>query len=74
MKTFRMIGMAVVAAVFAFALSSCEKDNEYEDYPQLIVGQWFDFTPESSIFLNIKADGTYNLIGYDNREDAWGWM
>ena len=40
----------------------------------MIVGQWFDFTPESSIFLNIKADGTYNLIGYDNREDAWGWM
>ena len=44
MKTFRMIVAAVVAAVFAFALSSCEKDNEYEDYPQLIVGQWFNFT------------------------------
>ncbi len=76
MKTFRMFGMALVAAVIAFAFSACEKDNkdDYKDYPQLIVGQWFDFTPESSIFLNIKADGTYNLIGYDNREDAWGWM
>ena len=79
MKTFRMIGMALVAVVLGFAMSSCENDDNvdvdpYKDYPQLIVGQWFDFTPESSIFLNIKADGTYNLIGYDNREDAWGWM
>ena len=77
MKTFRMIGMALVAVVLGFTMSSCENDDDvdpYKDYPQLIVGQWFDFTPESSIFLNIKADGTYNLIGYDNREDAWGWM
>ena len=77
MKTFRMIGMALVAVMLGFAMSSCENDDDvdpYKDYPQLIVGQWFDFTPESSIFLNIKADGTYNLIGYDNREDAWGWM
>ena len=77
MKTFRMIGMALVAVMLGFAMSSCENDDDvdpYKDYPQLIVGQWFDFTPESSIFLNIKADGTYNLIGYDNRENAWGWM
>lgn len=78
MKTFRMIGMALVAVLLSFTMSSCDNDddevNPYKDYPQLIVGQWFDFTPESSIFLNIKADGTYNLIGYDNREDAWGWM
>ena len=63
--------------MLSFTMSSCENDDDvdpYKDYPQLIVGQWFDFTPESSIFLNIKADGTYNLIGYDNREDAWGWM
>ena len=77
MKTFRFLGMALVAVMLGFAMSSCENDDDvdpYKDYPQLIVGQWFDFTPESSIFLNIKADGTYNLIGYDNREDAWGWM
>ena len=71
MKTLRMIGMAVVAAVFAFALSSCEKDNEYEDYPQLIVGKWFNFTPEASTLLNYQADGTFNVIGYDKK---LGWM
>ena len=66
MKTLRMIGAAVVAAVFAFAMSSCEKDNkdEYMDYPQLIVGKWFCFTPESSIFMNYQADGTFYEVGY----------
>ena len=66
MKTFRMIGAAVVAAAFAFAMSSCEKDNkdEYKDYPRLIVGKWFSFTPESSIFMNYQADGTFYQVGY----------
>ena len=75
MKTLRMIGAAVVAAVFAFAMSSCEKDNkdEYKDYPQLIVGKWFNFTPEASIFLNLSEDGIFNMIGYDNSEGAVGW-
>ena len=74
MKMFRMIGAAVVAAVFAFAMTSCEKDNdEYKDYPQLIVGKWFNFTPDASIFLNLSADGIYNMIGYDNSEGAEGW-
>ena len=71
MKTLRMIGMALVAAVFAFALSSCEKDNEYEDYPQLIVGQWFNFIPESSVFKIFNADGTLKVVGFDNET---GWM
>ena len=71
MKTFRMIGAAVVAAVFAFAMSSCEKDGEYEDYPQLIVGKWFNFTPESSVFKSFNADGTLRVVGFDNET---GWM
>ena len=73
MKTLRMIGAAVVTAVFAFAMSSCEKDNkdEYKDYPQLIVGKWFNFTPDASVFVNFSADGTYNTIGYDNSEEQW---
>ena len=72
MKTFRMIGAAVVAAVFAFAMSSCEKDNkdEYKDYPQLIVGKWFNFTPESSMFSVYNADGTFSTTGWDK---DFGW-
>ena len=73
MKTLRMIGAAVVAAVFAFAMSSCEKDgkDDYKDYPQLIVGQWFKFSPTSSVFINYDANGNMSLVGW---EKEWGWL
>ena len=72
MKTFRMFGMALVAAVIAFAFSACEKDgkDDYKDYPQLIVGKWFCFTPESSIFMNYQADGSFYEVGYGAKN---GW-
>ena len=73
MKTFRMIGMALVAVVLGFAMSSCENDDDvdpYKDYPQLIVGKWFCFTPESSIFMNYQADGTFYQVGYASKN---GW-
>ena len=77
MKTFRMIGMALVAVMLSFTMSSCDNDdddvNPYKDYPQLIVGKWFNFTPDASVFLNLSADGIYNMIGYDNSEDGMGW-
>ena len=69
MKTFRMIGMALVAMMFCFTMSSCDnEENEavvdpYKDYPQLIVGRWFNFSPDASIFLNYRADGTYYEVG-----------
>ena len=72
MKTFRILGMALVAAVIAFAFSACEKDgkDDYKDYPQLIVGKWFNFTPDASMFLNYQADGTKNVVGWD-KELGW---
>ena len=73
MKSFRLIGMALVAMVLSFGLSSCSDDDEedaYKDYPQLIVGQWFCFTPESSIFMNYQADGTFYQVGYASKN---GW-
>ena len=77
MKTFRMIGMALVAVVLSFTMSSCDNDddevNPYKDYPQLVVGKWFNFSPDASVFVNLSADGIYNMIGYDNSEGAYGW-
>ena len=79
MKTFRMLGMALVVVMFGFAMTSCDSDeddyqftyeNPYKDYPQLIVGKWFNFTPEASMFLDYKADGTMNAIGFD-KEIGW---
>ncbi len=75
MKTFRILGMALVAVVLGFAMSSCENDddevNPYKDYPQLIVGKWFNFTPEASVFKIYNADGTLKIVGFDNET---GWM
>ena len=75
MKTFRMIGMALVAVMLSFTMSSCDNDddevNPYKDYPQLIVGKWFNFTPDASIFLEYKADNTFNVVGFDKTFDKW---
>ena len=73
MKTFKMFGAALVAAVIAFAFSACEKDGKdaYKDYPQLIVGKWFNFTPEASMYLDYKDDATFGVVGYDQKT---GWM
>ena len=75
MKTFRMIGMALVAVMLSFTMSSWDNDddevNPYKDYPQLIVGKWFNFTPEASMFLNYQADNTYNMVGWDKE---FGWL
>ena len=62
-----------MAAVIAFAMSSCEKDGkeDYKDYPQLIVGQWFNFTPTESVFMNFNDDKTVSTVGYDK---VLGWM
>ena len=75
MKTFRMIGMALVAVMLSFTMSSCDNDDDevdpYKDYPQLIVGKWFNFTPEASMLLEYKANNTCNVIGLDK---DFGWF
>ena len=75
MKTFRMIGMALVAVMLSFTMSSCDNDDDevdpYKDYPQLIVGKWFNITPEVSIFQDFQADGTLKSTGLDT---DWGWF
>ena len=74
MKTFRMIGMALVAVMLSFTMSSCDNDDDevdpYKDYPQLIVGKWFNFSPEASMLLEYQHDGKMSIIGYD-KEVGW---
>ena len=70
-----MIGMALVALMLSFTMSSCDNDDDevdpYKDYPQLIVGKWFNFTPEESVLNVYNADGTHKLVGYDK---DFGWI
>ena len=78
MKTLRLFGAALVAVVLSLGMSSCDDDEEtipyvnpYQNYAQLIVGKWFNFTPEASMFLNYQTDGTKNVIGWDYEQ---GWI
>ena len=68
MKTFRMIGMALVAVMLSFAMSSCDNDDDevdpYKDYPQLIVGKWFSINPNASLYTVYGLDKSYYQIGY----------
>ena len=65
--------LAIIAMAFAFVGCDQNKPDDYSDYPQLIVGKWFNFTPEASMFLNYKADGTFNWTGWDKENEA-GWL
>lgn len=79
MKVFRRLGIVVVAVLLAFGLGCCDSDddkefsyvNPYHNYPQLIVGKWFNFTPEASMFLDYKDDASFGVVGYDQKI---GWM
>lgn len=62
--------LAIIAMAFAFVGCEQNKPDNYADYPQLIVGKWFNFTPEASMFLNYQADGTKNVVGWD-KEHGW---
>ena len=62
--------LAIIAMAFAFVGCDQNKPDDYADYPQLIVGKWFCFTPETSIFLTFNADGSFNQVGYGAKN---GW-
>ena len=69
MKTIKHFALALVAVACGLGFTSCNQNNpdDYSDYPQLIVGKWFNFTPESSMYMEFKADGTYHIVGYDKQ-------
>ena len=80
MKTFRILGMALVAVMLGFAMSACsDDDDDYlkeleKEYTRLIVGKWFNFTPEgTSMFLNFNENRTFDSYGYLNNNEV-GWM
>ena len=67
----KIFSLAIIAMAFAFVGCDQNKPDDYSDYPQLIVGKWFNFTPEASMFLNYQANGTKNVVGWDK---DLGWI
>lgn len=73
MKTIKHFALALVAVACGLGFTSCDqnKPDNYADYPQLIVGKWFNFTPDASMLLSFQADetganGTHKVIGYES--------
>ena len=73
MKTIKHFALALVAVACGLGFTSCDQNNpdNYADYPQLIVGKWFNFTPEASMYFEYNADNTFTKVGFDQ---ALGWM
>ena len=65
--------LAIIAMAFAFVGCDQNKPDNYADYPQLIVGKWFNFTPEASVYMEFMSNGAYYVVGYDEN-NVLGWM
>ena len=63
--------LAIIAMAFAFVGCDQNKPDNYADYPQLIVGKWFNFAPETSVYTELKTDNTFILVGFDNSIGTW---
>ncbi len=73
MKTIKHFALALVAVACGLGFTSCDQNNpdDYSDYPQLIVGKWFYFTPKVSLYVEYKEDKTFTSVGY---EQEVGWL
>lgn len=73
MKTIKHFALALVAVACGFGFTSCDqnKPDNYSNYPQLIVGKWFNFTPDASTLKVYDANGKVSIIGWDK---DLGWL
>ena len=67
----KIFSLAILAMALVFTGCDQNKPDNYADYPQLIVGKWFNFTPEASMYFEYNADNTFTKVGFDQ---ALGWM
>ena len=72
MKTIKHFALALVAVACGLSFTSCDqnKPDNYADYPQLIVGKWFNFTPDASTLKVCDANGKVSIIGWD-KDTGW---
>lgn len=73
MKTIKHFALTLVAVACGLGFTSCDQNNpdDYAEYPQLIVGKWFNFTPDASMLAVYQTDGTFIGIGWDKE---LGWL
>ena len=73
MKTIKHFALALVAVACGLSFTSCDQNNpdDYSNYPQLIVGKWYSFSPEGSMFHNFDAAGNHLTVGYIDKTLGW---
>ena len=67
----KIFSLAILAMALVFTGCDQNKPDNYADYPQLIVGKWFNFTPDASVFSIYKTDNTFTQVGWDK---DFGWI
>ena len=67
----KIFSLAILAMALVFTGCDQNKPDNYADYPQLIVGKWFNFTPDASMLAVYQTDGTFIGIGWDKE---LGWL
>ena len=67
----KIFSLAILAMALVFTGCNQNNPDDYSNYPQLIVGKWFNFTPEASMYFEYNADNTFTKVGFDQ---ALGWM
>ena len=68
----KIFSLAILAMALVFTGCDQNKPDNYADYPQLIVGKWYSFSPEGSMFHNFDAEGNHLTVGYI--DETLGWL
>ena len=81
MKTFRLLGMAIIAILISLNFASCSSDDEGEETNseyKLLMGNWEDVRDSSSInTYSFKSNSTYTFHhiekpnGGNEKNDDW---
>lgn len=71
-KTFRFVGMAVMALLMAVSFTACSDDDEKGGGDSALVGTWEAEDDYGTYTLVFKSDGTYKYTGIDEYDgEEW---
>ena len=67
----KIFSLAILAMALVFTGCNQNNPDDYSNYPQLIVGKWYSFSPEGSMFHNFDAAGNHLTVGYIDKTLGW---
>lgn len=72
MKTFRLIGMALLAIVLCVNFASCSSDDDEDSTLKLLQGVWYDANTDGYPYFIVEKDHCYfsdqpSTVNYDEK-------